>query len=129
MAYDEELAQRFRSALEGLPGISETKMMGGVCFMLDGNMIGGAQREKSGRRRFLFRVGKENRDTALSRPGAQEMEMRGRPMAGFIFVEADDCDDEAMREWMSEALAFVTALPPKAPKPPAARPRRARQHA
>lgn len=116
MAIDEELTQRFRDALEGLPGVSEVKMMGGVCFMLDGNMIGGAQKEKSGRRRFLFRVGKEQRDAALQKPGAQEMEMRGRPMAGFIFVEADECEDEAMRDWVSMALAFVTTLPPKEAK-------------
>lgn len=117
MAYDEELAQRFRSALEGMQGISEQRMMGGVCFMLDGNMIGGAQHDKTGWRRFMFRVGKEQRDAALARDGAREVNMAGRAMPGFIYVDEEQCDETVMREWVSMALAFVTTLPAKEKKP------------
>lgn len=113
MAYDEELAARFRDCLDGMMGISEKRMMGGVCFLLDGNMIGGADRQKDGRGRFLFRVGKDNHDEALTRPGAQAMEQGGRRMSGFIFVDEDDCDDDALKGWISFALSFVSNLPPK----------------
>jgi len=41
MAYDEGLAQRIREALDDQPGISERKMFGGLCFMLNGNMACG----------------------------------------------------------------------------------------
>jgi hypothetical protein len=31
MAYDEILAQRIRVALHAIPGVTETKMFGGIC--------------------------------------------------------------------------------------------------
>jgi TfoX/Sxy family transcriptional regulator of competence genes len=113
MAYDEELAARFRAALAGMAGISEKRMMGGVCFFLNGNMIGGADRTKTGERRFMFRVGKENEAAALALPGATILEQGGRRMSGLIFVDESLCDDEAMRRWLSPALGFVSGLPPK----------------
>ena len=39
MAYDERLADRVRAALAGQPGISERKMFGGLCFMVDEKMF------------------------------------------------------------------------------------------
>ena len=113
MAYDEETAMRFRDAIGGLEGIEEKRMMGGVCFMLNGNMIGGADRAKDGTRRFMFRVGKENRAEGEKLPGAQPMEMGGRQMNGFFFVDADENDDAVVRQWLSLALAYNAELPPK----------------
>ena len=116
MAHDEELAGRFRSLLEGMAGISEKRMMGGICFMLDGNMIGGADRTNDGTGRFMFRVGKDNEAEALTRSGAEVIEMGGRRMSGMIFVDEEACDDTALKEWVSLALGFVTTLPPKKKK-------------
>ena len=113
MAYDEELTSRFREALGGLPGVSEKKMMGGVCFLLDGNMVGGADRTRAGEGRFMFRVGRDNEDEALAREGAWIMEQGGRRMSGLVFVSEDACDDDALKDWVSLALSFVTTLPPK----------------
>ncbi|MBT5109298.1 MAG: RNA methyltransferase [Rhodospirillaceae bacterium] len=113
MAYDEILTGRFDKMLGGLPGVSQKRMMGGVCFLLNGNMIGGADRTKGGLGRFMFRVGKDNEAEALSRDGASIMEMGGRRMGGLIFVEEDSCDDDALKDWISLALSFVTTLPPK----------------
>ena len=113
MAYDEGLADRLRRALDGLVGVSEKRMMGGICFFLDGNMLGGADRTKSGQGRFMFRVGKANQAAALARPGAWAMEQGGRRMGGLVFVDAADCDTEALTGWVSLALGFVTTLPPK----------------
>jgi len=113
MAYDEELTDRFRKAIDGLGGIVEKRMMGGVCFMLDGNMLGGADRQKTGEGRFMFRVGKDNEAEAMKRPGAMTMEQGGRKMTGLIFVYEDDCDAESLRSWIALALTFVGSLPPK----------------
>lgn len=113
MAYDDHLTARMRDALEGLVGVSEKRMMGGVVFMLDGNMLSGADRTKAGEDRFMFRVGKDGETEALARPGAQVMEMGGRRMSGFIFVDAEACDSEALKAWISLALKFVGTLPPK----------------
>ncbi|MCK0069227.1 TfoX/Sxy family protein [Kordiimonas laminariae] len=114
MAYDEYLTDRFRECLEGIMDISEKRMMGGVCFLINGNMIGGADRTKSGEGRFMFRVGKENETEALTREGATIMEQGGRRMSGLIFVAEDACEeDEILQDWVSLALSFVSTLPPK----------------
>lgn len=116
MPVDEEMSAQLREALEGLPAITERKMMGGMCFMLEGNMIGGAHREKSGEGLFMFRVGKENDVEALNRPGAQPVVMGGRRMGGMVFVDEDHCDQTQLRDWVSLALSFVGTLPPKLSK-------------
>jgi len=118
MAYDENLTLRFREALhaavpEAAASLSEKKMMGGVCFLLNGNMVGGADRTKAGVGRFMFRVGKDNDDEGLTRPGAVTMHQGGRRMTGFFFVEESDCNAETMKSWIDLALSFVKTLPPK----------------
>ena len=58
-------------------------MMGGVCFLLEGSMIGGADCPKDGAGRFMFRVGKENEAAAEALLGGQLMVQGGRRMGGF----------------------------------------------
>lgn len=118
MAYDELTTERFRDALHthlgDMSSVEEKKMMGGICFMLNGNMVGGADMEKdTGLRRFMFRMGKENHEVGLALPGAIPMEMGGRKMRGFFFVEEEACDDEALAKWMEITVGFVEKLPPK----------------
>lgn len=120
MAYDEELSARFRGVLEGHVGITEKKMMGGMCFLLEGNMIGGADRDAEGRGRFMFRVGKALEAEALARDGAEIVEMGGRRFGGMVFVaeEAVEVDatsgtDAVLADWLALALQFTTTLPAK----------------
>lgn len=112
MAYDEALTDRMRLAIGDGVGISEKRMMGGVCFFLHGNMIGGADRSKEGERRLMFRVGKGN-VAAASLPEGMPMILGDRPMAGFYFVYAERCDDELLADWLKLATAHAGSLPPK----------------
>ena len=111
MAVDEDLAERMRAALAGTGAIREVKMFGGLCFMLNGNMVAGTSK-----RGLLVRVGKEQHVDALTRPGAKRMEMTGRPMEGYIFVDPPPPDDRSLQEWLALAVAFVNTLPPKVSK-------------
>ena len=45
MAYNLELASRIRAHMQGLPGMAEKKMFGGVGFLLNGNMACGVHGE------------------------------------------------------------------------------------
>lgn len=108
MAYDEVLAGTMRSALEGHVGIAERAMFGGVCWMLDGNMLCGTSD-----RRFMFRIGKDAEAGALARPGAVPVVMGDRRMSGFVWVEADQAIDAGLSDWIALAAAFVGTLPPK----------------
>ena len=111
MAYDEALALRVRHALADRRNIGETKMFGGICFMLNGNMLCGVDRA-----RLMFRVGKDQAVDALSRPGARPMDITGKPMAGFVFVDPAQCDARQLRAWIALGENYVGALPAKKKK-------------
>ena len=70
------------AALRGVTAITEVKMFGGVGFMLNGNLLVGASK-----RGLLLRVGKDAQSQALAVPGARLMEMRGRAMEGYVYVD------------------------------------------
>lgn len=59
-------------------------MFGGLCWLLNGNMICGVEVG-----RFMFRVGKALESKALSRPGAEPVVFSGRKMGGIVWVDAD----------------------------------------
>jgi hypothetical protein len=114
MAYDEEVSERMRQALSGVAGITEKRMMGGLCFMLRGNMLGGAHREKSGERLFMFRVGRENEAEALARPHARPMQFGSRrATGGFVFVDADRTNEVSLKSWIKLAMSYVSPMAPK----------------
>jgi TfoX/Sxy family transcriptional regulator of competence genes len=118
MAVDDDLAARVRAALSDAGTIREVKMFGGIGFMLNGNMVAAASP-----RGLLVRVGKDRQNDALTRPGARPMEMRGRTMEGYVYVDPPALTADAINEWLRLASAFVQTLPPKAP---GAKPRRAK---
>lgn len=107
----EEMADRVRHILIDDLNISEKKMFGGVCFMLNGNMLCGPVKNGD----MMFRVGKEQEEEALKRDGAREMDFTGRPMKGFVFVSNESLEeDKRIYEWLVLATNFVGKLPAKA---------------
>lgn len=113
MPVDEALNARMRDALAGHAGISEKRMMGGLCFFLNGNMLCGARRHKDGLGRFMFRIGKAQGSAALRDPTAQAVIHGTRKLGGFVRVEESDCDDTALRRWLQLCLAHAAGLPAK----------------
>ena len=112
MPIDEQLNARFRKALPLGIETTEKKMMGGVCFLLNGNMIGAASRSKTGEGHFMFRVGKDNDTAAGARPEAQPMVQGGRRKRGFFFVD-ESCGEDDLTAWAGLAVSFVKTLPAK----------------
>lgn len=108
MPYDPALADRMRGALRDRPGIQEKKMFGGYCWMLNGNMICGVEVG-----RYMFRVGKEQEEVALTRPGTAPMDITGKPMRGFVWVRGEHADGESLHEWIDLAARYVETLPAK----------------
>ena len=104
----EKLVGHLREALADAGELREVRMFGGVCFMLDGNMVAGASP-----RGLLLRVGKEKHAEAVIRPGAKAMEMKGREMAGYVVVDPARLDERALRDWVAMACAHVRTLPRK----------------
>ena len=108
MAYDEGLAHLFREELADLP-VTEKKMFGGLAFMLLGNMVCGIYQGQP-----MFRIGAGNVPAALAIAGVSRMQMKGKPMVGYV-----DCTDEAFANDESRATllnlatVFVKSLPAK----------------
>lgn len=94
-------------------GRTEQRIFGGICFMIDGNMAIGA----SPARGLLLRVGKEAYGAVLARPGTRPMEMRGRPMEGYLYVDPATLTPAELKDWVALATAFVRTLPPKVKAP------------
>ena len=90
MAVDQDFAERVRAVLGTTGAVREVRMFGGLCFMLNGNILAGTSK-----RGLLVRVGKDRHSDALARPGAKPMEMAGRSMAGYIFVDPAPRDEAA----------------------------------
>ncbi|UZD92025.1 TfoX/Sxy family protein [Cognatishimia activa] len=109
MAYDEGHLALLRDDLVDEPGIVEKKMFGGICFMLNGNMLCGVHKGGG-----MFRVGKELEADALAINGASEMAFTKRPMPGFIDADEDLFEDDARRQQiLALAKAYVGAMPSK----------------
>src|SRR6266478_9526041 len=112
MALDEDLADRMRAVLAGTGTVREVRMFGGRCFMLNGNMV--AETSRGG---LLVRVGKDRHAQALARPGAKPMEMSGRPMESYVFIDPPPPGERGLRDWLELAVTLVNTLPAKLPKP------------
>ena len=82
MAYDEDVANRVRQAVAAHTGLSERKMFGGLCLMVNGNMFAGIRGDE-----LMLRVGQERFEQLLAKPGARPMDFTGRPMNGMVFRE------------------------------------------
>ena len=102
MAYNEVLAQRVREFLAAQPIVEEKKMMGGLCFMVDGKMCAGITRDD-----LMLRLSPEDKEVALKRQGCREMDFTGRPLKGFVFVSGETLDhDVNLHDWINLALKF-----------------------
>ena len=111
MTPEDKLAADLRAHLASAGRISEVRMFGGIGFMLNGNMVAAVSK-----RGLLLRVGKDRQSQALARPGARPMEMQGRRMEGYVYVDPQTLDDRALKAWLGEASSYVRTLPPKTAK-------------
>ena len=103
MAYNEFLADRIRGILnEKKVAFEEKKMMGGLTFMVNDKMCVGIVKDD-----LMSRIGPAVYDEALNQDGVREMDFTGRPMKGYVFIDADGMDTEVqLTHWIDLALSF-----------------------
>jgi hypothetical protein len=105
------LLERVRRAVARKRGIREQRMFGGSCFLVNGNMACGVT--KSGVD-LMVRVGPDAHTHALSRKHARPMDITGRPMKGFVFVDAAGSRTQAqVTNWVERGLDYARSLPAK----------------
>lgn len=113
MAFDAGLAQRVREVLASQPGVTERAMFGGLAFLVDGKMFVGINHTS-----LMARVGPERHADALAQPHVRPMDFTGRPMRGYVYIDAPGLrEDHDLAAWVQWCAAFVAALPAKPAKP------------
>ncbi len=105
MAHDEDLANRIREAMADVAGVTETRMFGGLAFLVGGHMAVAA----SGQGGLMVRCDPEQTDALLARDHAGPFQMRGRELRGWLRV--DDVGD--IGPWVEIGVAYARSLPPK----------------
>ena len=112
------LIERFDTVAADFPEATRRLTFGYPCLYVGGNMVTGLFGDS-----WHVRVGKEDTDELLQLPGARPFEpMPGRPMTGFTLLpDAIVDDDAAVREWVGRAIAHVSTMPVKTPKPRASK--------
>lgn len=117
MAYNSKLAERIRSELNGMPFI-EKKMFGGVGFLLNGNTpalaAGASVACGVNKDDLIVRVNPDKHAALLKKPHAIPFDLTGKPMKGWLVVEADGVKtDKQLSAWVKEGVEFALTLPPK----------------
>jgi hypothetical protein len=109
MARDEGLEEMVREDLGAMPGLTETRMFGGLAWLLHGHLLCGASDNG-----MLVRLGKGSDGWALEVADIAPMVMRGRRMEGWVRAGPSAFGDDAVRHrLLTAALAFVRSLPAK----------------
>lgn len=110
MTHHEDLAQRIRALVASQRGVSETRMFGGLAFLMGGNM-GIAV---SGQGGILVRVGPERSDELVEKTNAPVAIMRGRPMKGWLRVDAAELGTaRRLAKGVDLGVGFARSLPVK----------------
>jgi TfoX/Sxy family transcriptional regulator of competence genes len=113
MAYDLNLAKRIRATLAVREDVVEKQMFGGIAFMIRGHMSCGVIGST-----LMVRIDAADQEALLREPGARPMDFTGRPMHGFLYVDAlGIATTAALRKWVGRATAYAESKPRKTKKP------------
>ncbi len=108
MAYDEDLADRIREQMADEPDVREQRMFGGLAFLVAGNMSVAASRDGG----LMVRVDPQDADARLDAPHARPFEMRGRPIEGWLRVDAEGVrTNDELEPWVRLGVAYARSLP------------------
>jgi len=117
VAFNEELSDRIREALVNEPRVSEKRMFGGICYMVDDKMCIGVMGDE-----MMCRIGDEASTTALEKRGCREMRSGNRVMKGYVLVSEEGMRTAAgFRYWIDLCLAFNPLAKAAKKKSPASR--------
>jgi len=106
MAYDEKLAERVREALGKSKSITEKKMFGGICFLYNGNMMGGVLKND-----LIVKYDKTEHEKIITQKHVRPFDFAGRPMAGIAYVgPAGVKTKKDLAKWVELGKAYASSL-------------------
>ena len=109
MPYNEKIDERISKIVSRWKNTDAKKMFGGVCHLLNGNMVCGVYKDY-----LILRLGEKAAAQALKQPYTRPFDITGKPMKGWVMVEDKGFKtDDSLKTWLSKAKAFVKTLPTK----------------
>ena len=109
MSGDENLATRIRPIMFGMQGLSEKRMFGGHCFLLNGNMCIGTWKGS-----LVVCLGKEKHEETMAETFTKPFDITGRTMKGWALVDPEGIQsEEDLEAWIRRSATFVKTLPAK----------------
>ena len=112
MAYNEKLANRVREILSPKSKVEEKKMIGGLTFMVNNKMCVGISGDD-----LMARIDPEIYEEVLNKKGCREMDITGRPMKGFVFIDEEGTKSKMDLEfWIALALEYNKKAKPSKKK-------------
>ena len=109
MPYNEEIEKRVQKVVSRWKNTTAKKMFGGVCHLLNGNMVGGVYKDF-----LILRLGEAESNKALKLSYSKPFDITGKPMKGWVMMSEDGFKSDAeLKEWLNKARGFVKTLPPK----------------
>jgi TfoX/Sxy family transcriptional regulator of competence genes len=109
MAYDEHLTQRIRELIAPDVAFTEQKMFGGLAFLVGGHISVAASREGG----LMLRIAPQDTDALLAKPHARPFTMRGRPLDGWVRVDAEGVATRRQLErWVQRGVDHALSLSP-----------------
>ena len=109
MPFNEEIEARIKKITSGWQNTDHKNMFGGVCHLLNENMVCGVYKDF-----LILRLGEENANKALALPFVRPFDITGKPMKGWVMVEQDGFrTDEGLTNWLNQAKEFVSSMPSK----------------
>ena len=104
MAYNQELADRVRIYLSGIPSlkVEEKRMFSGLAFLVNGKMCVNVSGDD-----LMCRYDPELEPEVSQKKGFEPMIMKGRQFRGFCYVDKTGYRSKANFDfWMDLSLAF-----------------------
>ncbi len=109
MPYNQEIDHRIREIVAHWPNTEAKKMFGGICHLLNGNIVCGAYKEF-----LILRLGEAAAEESLNKNHVYPFDITGRPMRGWVMVAAEGfAGQEKLKRWLKAARNFVMSLPAK----------------
>ena len=109
MTDPEPLIARIRPILSRRKGVSEKRMFGGHCFMINGNMCVGTWKGS-----LIVRLDRMHHDATMAQPHAKPFDVTGRVMKGWALIEQSGIEtNDDLSAWVRRAAGFAATLPPK----------------
>lgn len=103
MAYNEKLANHVRELIALThTDVEEKSMFGGLCFMVNGKMCVGVEKE-----RLMVRLDPAVYETVMEKEGCAPMDFTGKVMKGYVFVDAAVLNTKKkLNYWLQLALTY-----------------------